>query len=139
MPVARYFLVVGGVLLALLFVIDALMPRQVVASHAAPAAGKAVVRIQSDQKLPERVVYDTSLPTIVPPPAMLQAAAPPAAVEPAAQARVRDTFAQFVPSETRKLETKPVQRKRKIAISRSTPPMRIAQQSRFGLFGSGWN
>ena len=71
MPVARYFLFVGGVLLALLLAIDALFPQQaVVASRGASSVDKTVVRIRSDQKPPERVVYDTSLPTIVPPPAM---------------------------------------------------------------------
>jgi len=147
MPVARYFLFVGGVLLALLLAIDAFAPLQVaVASNAAPAVDKTVVRIRSDQKLPERVVYDTSLPTIVPPAAAVQvAAAPvvPAAAEVNAQAHVRETFAQFVPAEARKLDPQ-VQRKRKIAKNRSTPPlappMRIAQQSHFGFFGgSGWN
>jgi len=142
MPVARYFLFVGGVLLALLFAIDALVPQQVVvASNAAPSIDKTVVRIHSDQKLPERVVYDTSLPTIVPPPTVQVAATPAAPAEPTAEARVRDTFAQFVPAEAKKLDKKldpQVQRKRKVAKSRSTPTMRIAQQSQFGLFG-GWN
>ena len=68
MPVARYFLFVGGVLLALLFAFDAFAPQQVaVASNSVPSIDKTVVRICSDQKLPERVVYDMSLPTIVPP------------------------------------------------------------------------
>ena len=83
MPVARYFLFVGGVLLALLFVVDAFAPQQLavaVASNGAPSVDKYTVRIRSDQKLPERVVYDTSLPTIVPPKAtVVAAAAPPAA------------------------------------------------------------
>jgi hypothetical protein len=149
MPVARYFLFVGGVLLVLLLAVDALVPQQAVeASQAAPSVNKTVVRIRSDQKLPERVVYDTSLPTIVPPPSMTaQAVAPPApAVAPAtAQARVRETFAQYVPAEAKKPE---VQRKRKIAKSRQAPPMqfaqppqmRVAQQSHFGFFGgSNWN
>ena len=75
MPVARYFLYVGGVLLALLFAIDAFTPQDVaVASHSAPGLDKTTVRIHSVQKLPERVVYDTSLPTIVPPPAALMVA-----------------------------------------------------------------
>ena len=78
MPVARYFLFVGGVLLALLLALDALVPQQaVVASQAAPSVDKTVVRIRSDQKPPERVVYDTSLPTIVPPTVTAQAVAPP--------------------------------------------------------------
>jgi hypothetical protein len=152
MPVARYFLFVGGVLLALLVAIDALVPQQaIVASQAAPSVNKTVVRIRSDQKLPERVVYDTSLPTIVPPPSMTAQVAAPAAAPASplatAQTRVRETFAQFVPGEAKKPEPQ-VQRKRKIAKSRSAPPMqiaqqpqmRVAQQSHFGFFGGpNWN
>jgi hypothetical protein len=157
MPVARYFLFVGGALLALLLAIDALFPQQaVVASQAPSSVDKTVVRIRSDQKLPERVVYDTSLPTIVPPPAVTaQVTAPvvapsaPAAAsaDATAQARVRETFAQFVPAEAKKPEPQ-VQRKRKVAKSRPAPPMqiaqqpqmRVAQQSHFGFFGgSNWN
>jgi hypothetical protein len=154
MPVARYFLFVGGVLLALLLAIDALIPQQaIVASQAAPSVNKTVVRIRSDQKLPERVVYDTSLPTIVRPPAVTAqvtapVVAPPAAAASAdatAQARVRETFAQFVPAEAKKPEPQ-VQRKRKVAKSRpapmqlAQPQMRVAQQSHFGFFGgSNWN
>jgi hypothetical protein len=149
MPVARYFLFVGGVLLALLFAVDALVPKEaVVASQATPSVDKTVVRIRSDQKPPERVVYDTSLPTIVPPrAATAQAVAPsvPAAAsaDASAQARVRETFAQFVPAEAKKPEPP---RKRKVA--RSRPPMqiaqqrqmRVAQQSHFGFFGGpSWN
>src|SRR5258705_13753860 len=147
MPVARYFLFVGGILLALLVAIDALVPQQaVVASQAAPSVDKTVVRIRSDQKLPERVVYDTSLPTIVPQPSMAaQAVAPavaPASPLATAQTRVRETFAQFVPGEAKKPEPQ-VQRKRKVAKSRPASPMqiahqpqmRVAQQSHFGFFG----
>ena len=152
MPVARYFLFVGGVLLALLLAIDALVPQQtVVASQAASSVDKTVVRIRSDQKPPERVVYDTSLPTIVPPPAVtaqaaVAPAAAPASADATAQARVRETFAQFVPAEAKKPEPQ-VQRKRKIAKTRpaapmqfAQPQMRVAQQSQFGFFGgSNWN
>lgn len=149
MPVARYFLFVGGVLLALLLAIDALVPQQVaVASQVAASVDKTVVRIRSDQKPPERVVYDTSLPTIVPPAVTAQvtpAAAPPAVaaapVDASDQARVRETFAQIVPSEAKKPE---LQRKRKVAKSRpaqfAQPRMRVAQQSHYGFFGgSNWN
>ena len=156
MPVARYFLFVGAMLLALLLAIDALVPQQaVVASQADPSVNRTVVRIRSDQKPPERVVYDTSLPTIVPPLTMTAQAVAPAAVAPAApladataQARVRETFAEFVPAEVKKPEPQ-VQRKRKVAKSRPAPPMqiaqqprqmRVAQQSHFGFFGgSNWN
>src|SRR5438445_13130010 len=151
MPVARYFLFVGGVLLALLLAIDALVPQEtIVASQAAPSVNKTIVRIRSDQKLPERVVYDTSLPTIGPPPAMTAQVTAPAVAPPApasAQARVRETFAQYVPAEAKKPEPQ-VQRKRKVAKSRPASPMqiaqqpqmRVAQQSHFGFFGGpNWN
>lgn len=151
MPVARYFLFVGGVLLALLLAIDALVPQPAaVASQSAPSVDKTVVRIRSDQKPPERVVYDTSLPTIVPPRAVtaqVVAPSPPAVADAAAQARVRETFAQYVPSEAKKSEPQ-VQHKRKVAKSRPAAPaqvaqprqMRVAQQSHFGFFGgSTWN
>ena len=142
MPVARYFLFVGGVLLALLFALDAFAPQQVaVASTGAPSIDKTVVRIRSDQKLPERVVYDTSLPTIVPPTAKTQiAAAPPASVADAtAQAQERDTFAQFVPAEAKKPEKQvepQAPRKRRVAKSHPAQPLRFAQQQHFGLFGN---
>jgi hypothetical protein len=159
MPIARYFLFVGGVLLALLLAIDALFPQQVVvASRGASSVDKTVVRIRSDQKLPERVVYDTSLPTIVPPPAVTAQVTAPvvapsapavaASADATAQARVRETFAQLVPAEAKKPEPQ-AQRKRKVAKSRPAPPMqiaqqpqmRVAQQSHFGGFfgGSNWN
>jgi hypothetical protein len=137
MPVARYFLFVGGMLLALLFALDAFAPQQmVVADNIAPS--KTVMRIRSDQKWPERVVYDTSLPTIVPSAAATRIAAAPAE-DVGAQARVRDSFAQFVPAEAKKLEKQPepqAPRKRKIAKIRQ--PTRVAQQPHFGFgfFGS---
>jgi hypothetical protein len=144
MPVARYFLFVGGALLALLFAIDAYVPQQAaLAMRGAPSIDKTMVRIRSDQKPLERVVYDTSLPTIVPPAGKVQvAAAVPAAQVPdmSAKARVRETFAQFVPAEARKLEQPQgqaqIQRKRKIAKTRPAQPMRLAQQSHFGFFGN---
>ena len=147
MPIARYFLFVGGVLLALILAIDTFAPQPaVVATQAAPSIDKTVVRIRSDQKLPERVVYDTSLPTIIPPAVTAQAVAPPAppaVADVPAQARVRETFAQFVP-EAKKPEPQ-VQRKRKVAKNRppmqfAQPQMRVAQQSHFGFFGGpSWN
>jgi hypothetical protein len=146
MPVARYFLFVGGVLLALLFPVDAFAQQAAVAQ--CPSIDKTVVRIRSDQKLPERVVYDTSLPTIVPPAAKTQiAAVPPAPVRNvSAQVRVRDTFAQFVPAEAKKLEKQlepqaQAPHKRKVAKARPVQPMRFAQQQpHFGFFGnSTWS
>jgi hypothetical protein len=148
MPVARYFLFVGGVLLALLFALDMFVPHQAAVASNSGSIDKTVVRIRSDQKPPERVVYDMTQPTIVPPATLTQVAAAPAPVAPLvdlnAQARVRDTFAQFVPAEAKKLEKQAeaqAPRKKKVARvakSRSAQPMRIAQQQHFGFFGNTW-
>ena len=140
MPVTRYFLFVGGALLALLFLIDAYVPSQsVAASHAAPSIDRTVVRIRSDTKPPERVVYDTSLPTIVPPVSKVWVAAapqPPVATDVTAPGRLGDTFAQYVPAQPKKLEPQ-APRKRKVARSHaSPPPIRVAQQQHFGFFGN---
>jgi len=135
--VARYFLFVGGALLAVLFVFDAIAPKAVADNtHAAANVDKSTLRIQSNQKWPERVVFDTTQPTIVQKaaPAQVALAGPEPAPEISAKARVRETFAQFVPVEP-KAEV-PVQRKRKIAKTRSSQPMRFAQQQRYGLFGT---
>jgi hypothetical protein len=150
MPVARYFLYVGGVLLALLFVFDATQPKLPVAAQteAVAAVDMPVVRIQSDRKWPEKVVFDTNVSTIIPAPVVQAAAAPPApvaspAAEMSAKARVRESFAQFVDPEHKKPEAQQVQPKpkRKIAKHHANPPMMlVAQQpqrySGFGFFGN---
>jgi hypothetical protein len=148
MPVARYFFYVGGVLLALLFAVDAYVPKEPVVSSAVVATTieNPTLRIRSDRKWPERVVYDTSLPTIVPPPAArieAVAAVPRPVAEMSAKARVRESFAQFRPADDPKPEAKP-HPKRKIAKARAAPPpmpapmMRVAQRPNFGFFTSTW-
>ena len=64
MPLARYFSFVGGALLALLLILDAFLPRPPVVEKA--RVYPPVIRIYSDRKWPDRIVYDTSAPTIVP-------------------------------------------------------------------------
>src|SRR5215211_534084 len=140
MPVARYFLFAGGALIALLFALDAFSPKAVAdnTGHANAGVDKAALRIRSDVKWPERIVFDTSQPTIVPkatPAQVVALAGPEPAPEISAKARVRETFAQFVPVEPKQAET-PVQRKRKIVKARSSQPMRFAQQSRYGYLGT---
>jgi len=144
MPVARYFLLVGGVLLALLFLSNEVLPQLPVAERVAEAGrDKSVIRINSDRKWPERVVFDTNMPTIVPPvaPALVAKAeavgpAPAAVAEVSAQARGLQAFAQLKPSEPSKPEPKPLH-KRKVAKTRVAPPMVVvAQQPRFGFFGN---
>jgi hypothetical protein len=89
MPLMRYFGFVGSALLLLLFGLDWYLPQPV-----EPVGGvtdRPVIRISSIEMLPERVVIDTSLPTIVPPPTTLE-------------------FAERWPEEIKAVEAKPLPR-----------------------------
>jgi hypothetical protein len=66
MPIGQYIAWVGTLLLALLFVADWYLPKSL-PEPAGDAIVKPVIRIASIQQPPERVVIDTSQPTIVPP------------------------------------------------------------------------
>jgi hypothetical protein len=139
MPVARYFLYVGGVLLALLFFSGAFLPKSPVVDRTDSAAELPAIRIHSDRKWPERVVLDTSIPAVVPAQtakAEAIAPSPTPVADVSARVRVREAFAQMVPPEPKRPEAKP-QRKRKIAKKRVAPPMiQVAQQPRFGFFNT---
>jgi len=144
MPLARYFLLVGGVLLALLFVADAYLPKLPLADTA--NADLPVIRIHTDRKWPAPVVYDTSLPTIVPAQAASSVARveePATAADAPVKAQVREAFAQMQPSDPQQLQqSKPrkpeakLQRKPKITKRRVGPPIvLVARHPQFGWFG----
>jgi len=139
MPVVRYFMYVGGALLALLFISGVFLPKSPVVDRTDSAAELPAIRIHSDRKWPERVVFDTSIPTIVPAQtakAEAIAPSPTPVADVSARVRVREAFAQMVPPEPKKPEAKP-QRRRKIAKNRVAPPMiQVAQQPRFGFFNT---
>lgn len=88
MPIGRYFIFVGSFLLGLLFLSDRYFPEQIAASAHADV-DRSVVQIQSRHKWPAAVVYDTSLPTIVP---------PVLAVGISPERSPRDAFAQLPPA-----------------------------------------
>lgn len=139
MPLVRYFLLVGGVLLALLFISDAYLPKLPVAAGAKLDSPVIRIHIHSDQKWPERVVYDTSLPTIIP--AQIantdtSATVPATVADVSAKAQMRDAFAQLQPSDPKKPGPK-LQRTSKIAKSRAAPMVLVAQRPQFGWFGHG--
>jgi hypothetical protein len=146
MPLARYFLVVGGILLALLFISNAVLPDLPMAERL--ESDKPVIRIHSDQKWPERVVIDTTIPTIVPqtePHTRVAAQwSPPAAAGALGKTGSGNAHAQLSPAreatllELKRPDVKP-QRKRKIAKRRGVPPMMMVEQdprSGFGFFGN---
>jgi hypothetical protein len=138
MPLARYFVIVGGALMALLFVFDFFSPKASADSgiHSAGPVDKTTMRIRSEQKLPERIVFDTTQPTIAVKAAQTQTAqaalpGPEPAPEITAKARVRETFAQFAPVEPKKADTT-VHKKKKTARAPGQP-MHVA---RYGYFGT---
>lgn len=169
MPILRYFFFVGGALLALLFVADYVLPSQPMTQAVATVANdQPLIRIRSNQHLPERVVLDTTqvLPSavktaaVVAPQPPVHESASAALDEMSAKTRVRETFAQFTPDpkaeagSIRKTAGKtqahtqtpmaspqsPAKRK----VARGNPaqpparPMQVAQQPHFGLFDTTW-
>ncbi len=149
MPLLRYFVFVGGALLALLFISDSFLPKEPAVMAAADSGtDKSTIRIHSDRKWPERIVFDTNQPTIVPPAAANTIAGvqvPAAAGEASTQARARDSFAQLQPSEQKQAQLtelkkpeKPAPKKRTVARRHVAPPvMLVAQQpQQFSLFGN---
>ena len=75
MPIVRFITWVSTSLLALLFVADWYLPEPL-PEPAGDAINKPVIRIASVQQPPERIIIDTSQPTIVPPPTLFTDAAP---------------------------------------------------------------
>jgi len=71
MPLLRYFCVVGPALLMLLLAVNWILPEAIDPVHASTA--KPTIRISSIEKLPERVVFDTSLPQFAPRPRVMPA------------------------------------------------------------------
>jgi len=67
MSLMKYVGFAGSALVLLLFGLDWLLP-QPVSERIRSGTDRSVIRISSAEQLPERVVIDTSLPTIVPPP-----------------------------------------------------------------------
>ncbi len=106
MPYFRFLAGAGGVIVALMFAANAYLP----ATDAPPADNSSshtgfdpsTIRITSTRKGPERVVIDTSLPTVVPsaPTVNLATVAPP---QPA-----REAFAQANAEQAPAATAKPV-------------------------------
>ncbi|MGC2777781.1 MAG: hypothetical protein WA418_19315 [Bradyrhizobium sp.] len=160
MPILRYFLFVGGTLLALLVLADAVLPSVPLPASLTSTSDLPPVRIQSARKWPERIVMDTSIPT--PAPAKLAKAEQPAPIAAAGPARgsARDAYAQMAAVETKpqagsakaaekpqgsaarlsETTAKPADvKKRKVAkVHPGKPMILVAQQPHFGFFDSTW-
>jgi hypothetical protein len=141
MPLTRYFLYVGSVLLALLFVADAYLSKLPVADTSGPHL--PVIRIHSERRGPERVVFDTRM--VIPAPNGSTAASVPApAVVNNASVSPRNAFAQMRPSDPDRVRSsgpkmpEPKQpRSRRIANHHAAQNMRVVwRQPQFGWFVS---
>jgi hypothetical protein len=71
MPLMKYFGFVGSALLMFLLGLNWFLP-QAVSEPIGADIERPVIRISSVEKLPERVIIDTSLPTIIPSPPATQ-------------------------------------------------------------------
>jgi hypothetical protein len=146
MPLRQYFSCVGGVLLAVLFILDAWFPKPPVVERA--PGNLPIIRIHSDRKWPDRVVYDTSLPTTVP--ASIASAeglapAPEATGGAPAKTGVGEAFAMLKVSadqpqaaKAKVREPKSV-RQTKLARRRAPAPrFAMARHPQFGWFGGSF-
>jgi hypothetical protein len=83
LPIVRYFIFVGGTLAALLFIPAWFLPMPpAMFADQSVALDRTVIRIKSAHKWPEKVILDTSQPTVKPtviidPPAIQPSSPPP--------------------------------------------------------------
>jgi hypothetical protein len=121
MPLGRYFLYVGGALLALLLFLNAYLPSPEAASATATEYSRPVVRIRSAEKLPERIVIDTRIPTIVPAPTVVAEAKPPAKIP------ALDALAQISASDLKSADLKKADLKK--PEPKAPPKRRVAKRT----------
>jgi hypothetical protein len=117
-PLGRYFVFSGNLLLVMLFIADWYLPSVSFQTFFREArVDRSIIRIKSAREWPEPIVIDTSLPTIVPPLPVLAKA--PIINQP------RDAFAQFKsPLPKAKASEYSVRAKREVAAQ--VRPARIA-------------
>ena len=133
MPLRKYFSCVGGVLFAVLFILGSWFPKPPVVEKA--QANLPLIRIHSDRKWPERVVYDTSLPTIV----------PTSTASAEVPARVREALAmqklsadQSQRSNAKVREPKPVHQSKLARKRAPAPRFAMVRPPQFGWFGGNF-
>jgi hypothetical protein len=164
MPLFRYFLSVGGALLSLLLIANLVLPQEPPSATLTSLAELPPVRIHSERKLPDRIVFDTQFAVATTPVQMLPSPKIAAAVTPtpapaltagmSAKVRVREAFAQLPATEdvaepkmdqmARVVVPAPQMYKVKQVPKRVAAPRPyarrplaiVAQQPHFGLFGT---
>ena len=134
MPIARYFIFVGGTLAALLFIPGWLLPeRPAMFAVQSVAFDRAVIRIKSAHKWPEKVILDTNQLTVKPsvimyPPAVQPSIPPPSDKAPA-QSNL-EAMALFKP-DTQPTTINHSTRQIKRGVSRTGRSRRVAKGPRY--------
>jgi len=88
MPLVRYFVFVGGMLLGLLFLADWYFPASTSAAASDNEIDRSIIRIRSSHRWPDAIQMDTRAPMPAAAPIVAEAAAPTPPVE-----RVRQAYA----------------------------------------------
>ena len=129
MPLLRYFGFAGGALVLLLFGLSWCVP-QPISEPIRSGIDRPVIRISSVDQLPERVDIDSSLPTIVPPPNVMDFAErwPLAnSVEMPAPKPAPPTAGDGVPKKPSVVKRESV---KKVPARRAAPPVNNASTSK---------
>jgi hypothetical protein len=127
-PIARYFVIVGGTLAALLLIAGWCLPTPPAMFADRPIAlDRTIIRIKSERKWPEKIVLDTSQPMIAPP-AVEESAAPSGrlpADEPGGQSNLQ-ALAQLKPDAASAVVDHPTLRIKR-DLSRTARAKRVAR------------
>jgi len=139
-PLRRYFLVVGGALLGLLFLLNAVLPPPA-RERGASGLNLPVIRIHSELKRPPAVVIDTSQRMIAPVIATQDDSPATPAPFVMADSRILESFAQLTlpsnrqtsTSEPKKPERNLLPKRRVVVAHVRHPTTHIAQHQNFEI------
>lgn len=133
-PLGRYFLFIGGLLLAVLFVAERHWPASAFPAFQTEARfDKSIIRVASSHRWPERILLDTNLVAFDPPPPV-----PPEDV-PVVASAPRDAFAQLAvpaPKVVSEFRAPPAKTTRK-SVKRA-PVTRVAAYRSPEALPAGW-
>jgi hypothetical protein len=142
MPIIRYFVFVGGLLLALIFAAEQYLPAPVARADT-PEPDRTTIRVRSARVLPEKIVFDTrpraDLPQIAQAEPLLEAQQQPvreamAAMPAALPAKSLPATTKQEPPARPSLQSRP-QAKRSARLSRRAPGPRLAFERQGPFFG----
>ena len=145
MPLARYFLLVGAALLLVLLIAGACLPLPPLIERV--EAPRTAIRIHSELKLPERVVFDTSMPAVTHPmePVTAETGTPSLPSANDVSAKAWQAFAhlqssdvsRMKPVDTKRPELKSAPSRKSETRKRAAAPrkVRLARHPQFDWFG----